>query len=500
MSILDSLLAETNVQQAGAQQTGAVTDKYMPIQIAPAIALDRDHDEWIDADAKARIEADIARARKAGFATGVPIYAVGTVVNSTGVENARKSRAAFDALPPATTALDRLCATVEAERREDTIVNVNDLRMDVDGSIGLASDDGETRWTLEKDTLGQLASRVTAAFPEEHRPASFGGYLASCPKELRAPNVNAWTERAPSGETAKLRTRLGQGGDRGIFAIVSEKYASVDVDQIARMTREALNGAGVDMRARIDYDGRGCLIDIESHSNVPAEAYAAGEVFRAGVRLTTDDTGGGAIEGCAFIEQNLCRNLIILHTGKANVFRVIHKGNVHGIVYEIRRGIRRALDAARVFADQWKTACHTSIFDMVDVDRSVPGHRAVEEIMAATMASMVARDVLPIGSGNVGNRVRTVVPRLLAQWEEDVREGSAAVYDHSGATRAAVVNAATRYAHRVEQDPWKADAIERAAGRVLAGQEHYRMPTVEEFQSWNTTPEKLVVASAIAKR
>ncbi len=499
MDLIDSLLdtaAPLPVPRNGARLSLAPALSPKP---AP-VALDRDKAEWVDSDAAARITADIATARAAGFGTGVPVYRVGTVVNSTGVANFNAKRAEFDALPLATVALASLQGTIVAEQRKDVTVSLADLRMDSEGAIGLASK-GQTLWTCERDMLATLASRVSSAHPEATRPAGLGSYLASCPKRLRAPNLNAWTETAPEEATAVLRTRVGKGGDRGVFAVVSDAHPTTgtDIDKIAAMTSDAIKSAGLgaDMRARVTYDGRRAMLDVQAFSNIKAESAAAGEIFRAGVRITTDDTGGGAIVGSATIEQNLCRNLIILHTGSAHTFRIVHKGDVRRIVEELRHGIRKALQAASVFARQWSTACGSSVLDLVDFP--VTGERAIAEVMAATFAGALSGDVLPIGSGTVGGRVRTEVPRLLQAWKADRAEGSAAVAQHGGATLAAVVNAATRYAHTVEADEWEGDRIERAAGKVLAGAESIELPSVDDFLSWNTTAAELVKESRILR-
>ena len=191
-------------------------------------------------------------------------------------------------------------------------------------------------------------------------------------------------------------------------------------------------------------------------------------------------------------------NLIILFTGKKNVMRLVHRGNRAQIVAELRYGIRQALQSVEVFSRQWSDACHVSVLDLCDWEaaRKTMNQSSVEQVMAATFASMVASEKIPLGSGQTGSRVRSVVPGLLDAYRKDIAQGSAAVRDHQGGTLATVVNAVTRYAHENVSDPFQVDAVERAAGKILAApQARFHMPTAEEFLAWQCNPEMLVTLS-----
>lgn len=461
--------------------------------------LDR---EWIDPVAEKRIASQIAAAKAAGFTVGTPHYAIGTVVNSWGVDNARAARAEHDALPAARDALAQLTARVRAEERSDVKIPVHALRMAEDGRIGHV-ETGPT-WTPERDVLGALASRVATTIADGARPASFGAYLASCDPMLRAQNFNAWTPRAEPGETAVIRTRkdLRHGG-RAAFACVSETYAKHDADEIAQTVLAAVDAAGLadELRARVNYDGRRTQIDLEAHSTLPAESYAAGEIYRAGIRVRSDDTGGGSLGGSAFIGQNLCRNLIILHAGESATFAHDHRGNPADLARKLRAGLKGAIAAARVFVDQWSGACGEMLPGWSDADVKRASDRMLAELLASSLAGAVSRDLIPVGSGSVGSRVKDAVPDLLKMWVKDKHDGSAAVRRFGGLTRAAVVNATTRYAHEIESSPFSGDDLERAGGVILAGGPRIARDlapaTAEDFKAWGTTPAELVKLARI---
>jgi len=52
----------------------------------------------------------------------------------------------------------------------------------------------------------------------------------------------------------------------------------------------------------------------------------------------------------------------------------------------------------------------------------------------------------------------------MAMWEADESSATSTF----GASRAAAVNAITRWAHEINDDPWREDELQSAAGALLA--------------------------------
>ena len=77
-----------------------------------------------------------------------------------------------------------------------------------------------------------------------------------------------------------------------------------------------------------------------SHSNIQPQNCVAGEIFKAGVSITTADDGTGAIRIAAQLWRNLCRNLIIVDRSEQTM-AVRHVGPNLGNV--VTSGIERAL-------------------------------------------------------------------------------------------------------------------------------------------------------------
>jgi len=229
-----------------------------------------------------RALADAAAAKAAGFSLRPPIYAIGTAVNATGERNFRQSRRDFEALPFATDACAALAEGVEAERRADLTVDAPSLTMLPDGR--LSSDFGSL--PLSERALEGLGRLVT--------PGG-AGYLASCPPDLRATNVNHWLagamrrDRDGVFKPRQMTLRARQSGSGcEIFSIVGPRYAPLDIDVIATQLHGVVPK---DARADVVYDGYRARLSVLFHSNIEAEHCVAGEIFKAGLSITTADDG-----------------------------------------------------------------------------------------------------------------------------------------------------------------------------------------------------------------
>jgi hypothetical protein len=250
-----------------------------------------------------RAVADEAAANAAGFSLRPPVFAIGTAVNATGVRNFRQSRRDFEALSFATDACADLAARVEAERRLDVLVDAPSLRMEPNG-----------RLTSELGCL-PISERALDGIARLLTPGG-AGYLANCPPSLRATNVNHWlalaTRRDRNGDIKPrqltLRARQVDGGCE-IFSVVGPRYSPLDIDTIATQ----LHGiVPKDARAEVMYDGFRARLSVLFHSNIEPEHCVAGEIFKAGVSITTADDGTGAIRVAGQVFRNLCKNLIII--------------------------------------------------------------------------------------------------------------------------------------------------------------------------------------------
>lgn len=416
----------------------------------------------VSASGAARAKSDETLALVSGFVPKPPVYEIGTLVNSVGVENARRMQAEHDDKPFAREVARDLMSTIRAEERRDLKKEfLGTLRMSSQGRLVLPSPgpDGTpgegAAYLLDKRAFSSLMGKM---------PCSSGtAYLQDCPTRLRAINFNHWAQEvhtAKDGDTSEivLRTRLLEGR-RTIFAAVSPSYTAFDADKIT----EALTLAfPEDARGSAAYDGQRMRVEGLWRTDVAPEEFVAGEIFKAGILVSADDTGAGSIRVKSIIWRNLCRNLIILDKAIGVDIRLRHMGSVEGLAREFQNAFGKALRSVQGFRKAWGYA--------KDVDREEALVAKVRAAMGDEVRGMTSQDLLP-GLFNgiieaelvpVRGRRKEVIPQLLEMHRQDE---AAQEY---GVSRASIINAFTRYAHQIETDPFFADEIREGAGGLLA--------------------------------
>jgi len=368
-------------------------------------------------------------------------------------------RAEYDALPSTQEACGKLIETVIAERRETVKVRLSALQMGGDGRISR----GEAGIGMSEHGFAQFMGRVSAALTEEGQEGlgGAGSFLRRCPTELRARNVNHFLNEVkainPSAEVA-LRYRWGASG-REVFAAVSPTYTPFDVNRIAAGVAMA---APQSARSEIAYDGIKARIQVLFHTTTSPEHIVAGEIFRAGVIVSTDDTGGGAIRCTAVVWQNLCRNLIVIDRSEQETCRLRHVGSEARLAAEFRAGFTKALGKVDRFVDAWDQACEIELKpEVAPRVQAMSGQQLREALIKASIEDAIKRELVP-----VAGRKANAVHEVFSAWKQDT---SGAAQAHGGLNVAALANAFTRYAHETaaQRDPWISDEIQQAAGQLV---------------------------------
>jgi hypothetical protein len=448
----------------------------------------------VDAVGAARSRTDADALIAAGFSPTDPVYERGSRVNSTGVRNARRERIEHDKKPLVVDATTDLIGRIQAEKRRTVIVPSGGIGMDDQGRI-VATDctvDGkpceDVAVNVSKAAFGALTTRLGYKGAE---------YLARMPVSARAFNVNMWrsvisgsnpdlaTEakaistslgRPPVGEAEQcaLRLRTKRDGSEEVFAVVSPTYTPYDADLIADSirracmnTQEVTTSVGGETfaadlsqaRGRMTYDGAKSRFEVMFHSNIQPEVYVAGEFFKAGVLIRTDDTGGGGCRVVPVVWQNMCLNLIIVEACASDAISIWHLGNVQALAKKFEAAFKKSIGRLGHFMKAWGYACKDDVLALTRQGQSgVPAN--VEQALPGLFNGILNAKLVSIP----GKR-EDVVEQLCRQWEAD--DSGAKVH---GLTRASLVNAFTRYAHTiVMDDPWAEDEIQRDAGRLLFG-------------------------------
>ncbi len=431
---------------------------------APAEPVRSDSDGWsgpgVSPEGKARAMADEAAARAAGFTPKPPLYEIGRLVNTVGVENFRRSQMDYEEMATVDQACGHLRATVAAEARKDHKVSVSDLHMLDDGKLHTK---GNGTYPLSRRALQGLCGFVT--------PGG-AGYLSECEPTLRAYNMNKWfargyrldrrsttalvkdwetecarAERFGSTEPGRpadvmvdreitLRTR-GPETERELFAVVGPNYGEHDIDKIAAQIME---GVPSNARCNVVYDGYKARIDVLFHSDLAPEKAVAGEIFKAGVCITTADDGSGSIKLSAQMWRNLCLNLFIIDNAKELIMSRRHFGA--GIGEAVAKGIEVAQSKIAYFMNKWNEATVENVCERYNVDNA-------DTILRALAYNKVVHVS--------GVKKEEMYKRLRRAWEKE-----------PGHSRTAFVNAVTRAAH---EEPWKRwtdeEDLERTGGRLL---------------------------------
>lgn len=372
------------------------------------VAADRvaTHESWLD---------------EAGFSLPPPIYAPGTKVLAVGDDNFRLERQRVESLPRFEDAAARVLHQISQEDRCDLPVKLSEIVMNDVGE--LLVNDRPFAMRVEPSAFRQF---VTAA-----GIGSGASYLAEkCAPMLRARNVNRQVRALPERDLV-LRTRLTPDGRRAIYAAVTPKYAPVDSHLVLLAVGELL----ADSRAEMIYDGSGIRANALWMPDQVVDL-AAGDIFKVGVRIESDDTGRGRIRVSGVVWRNRCLNLIVIAEGEVETVSVVHKGSPERILLEVKNGVERARSTVGRFLEAWghartvKIAPEDTLRAWVDEKRLYPW-------------GLRERDL--------------VVQSLLRAWEKE-----------PGDTLADAVNAVTRAAH--ENTEWSMDVrdqLERQAARLV---------------------------------
>lgn len=411
-------------------------------QTIPVVSVPVEDRQAIAAANTARAVADEAASRQAGLSPTPPVYAIGMSVNEIGVRNFKNSREDVMSMPDLQALEGTFCKLIAGEDRQDLLVPATSLAALPTGQII----DATHTWELGERGLAGLAARVTPGGAK---------YLAECPADLRAQNLNHWFQQATSVDTkateeagcevrkaqeVTLRTRRAAGGGEGreIYAVTGPRYASFDCD---RVMREAAAAIGHDARGKVMYNGARMTLDAMFHSNIKPEHAVAGEMFKGMIRVRAADDGSGSVNVSLGLYRNLCRNLIIVAFDKVLVGSRKHIGAAT-IQSDIAELLAVANERIGLVVGKWSEANVEDVlarYNLQDVDQVFKG-LVLNGAVRAT-----------------GVKPADMIQRLHSAWERE-----------PGYTKAAILNAITRSAHEQEWKSWAdAEELEETAGELL---------------------------------
>ena len=439
---------------------GDSSDSWMPKAAVPAKNIVPG--VTIDQDNVARMLAQAAAARAAGFSLKPTVYQLGTSVNETGVENFKASRREFDESTLLGDGIAELINHVNDEKRTDFLVDLASLSMLDDGSLA----SNGTTYPLTTRALDGLVFFTCQ---------SGSKYLQNCAPKLRAQNLNEWlpqaftvdkraTNKAAKNETVDdvlaaeplqdvykakrvtLRTRETAEGAREIYSVVGPNYGMYDFNMILERVYAHLSKTHTDARCQITYDGYKARIDVMFHSDIVPENAACGEIFRSGIIIKTSDDGTGAIEVSTLLVRNLCLNILILDFSKVLVGRKTHKGKAETIESKLDEVIGQAQEKISFFSQAWSAGNLEDVLERY----SLGNPREVLE-------NLVNNGVVHIA----GVSSAEMTARLIRAWEKE-----------PGHSKCSILNAITRAAKdEYWSSPEDVEELESLGAKLLFSKE-----------------------------
>jgi hypothetical protein len=300
----------------------------------------------------------------------------------------------------------------------------------MDGTTGLLKVNGDpTPYALDPSAYRQFWENL--GYPGT-------AWLGAIPVDLRADSHN----RMMKQESIARRTRVARArimdGTPEIFAFVSRDYTPFDVDEIAEVIAE--HEISRVAKADIVYDGARMLVDLTFHSDIAVEDYVVGEIFKAGARISTADTGRAAMHVAGYVVRARCVNLSTT-TGIQKMSRNRHIGDREALQRALDVGLTKANAAIEPFKLAWNKALREDI--------ALPKGVEFEQGLVGIVKALSERTVIQ----------KADIAGIVKRYTQDEVTGQSL-------TRAGVVNAITSYAHRDVADRWSAAALEAAAGTL----------------------------------
>jgi len=420
----------------------------------------------------ARLQDEEKQALRGGFAPAGLLFAMGTALAPVGKAAYQESRSTYDAMPFASAALADHAEMIKAERRTDVRTPLSSLTMVPSGA--LQRDPGRAPLPITEDAFRQLVERAGIPYGT--------GYLTRCPAHLRAENVNYWLARRgreeaaaanvvkkpPTPKEVVLRARKIRDEWQG-YAVVSPEYTAVDSDVIARAVAAAVPEHA---RASVVYDGTRTRINVLFHAPADLDA-RVGSNYKAGIQVTSGDTGNACLEVKALLYQAVCVNLTTAARAQ-DVLSAIHRGN--NLQQQLQDAIQVAMSKVEPFVKAWQEAETRSLIE----------------------GSVVGGDVEPAIVALVHNKLISNPGGIKD--EELVRRIRSCYWMAPNATVAGVVNAVTRAAHTSSWgSPWAQDDLQDAAGQMIWNQlavENAAMSALSTARSQGWKPGRFTLGDA----
>jgi len=222
--------------------------------------------------------------------------------------------------PTATLAELRSLVADASRNHNDITIQAGDIEVDAD--TGFIAISGKRELGLRQLALSQLGSKFGVP----------GAYLAKCPTDLRAENLNHWLR-----ENRYRRLLLRCDGD-SVRAVLSEKYAPVDHSRVLGWLGESF---GEHATLRFELNEQQMLVQFVGNEG---RTFGRGDDLTPGVCIRNSEVGLACVELNGLIYRRICLNGLIL-SGKQGNWRRRHIGD-SSFGDQVREAIRNLQGAA----------------------------------------------------------------------------------------------------------------------------------------------------------
>lgn len=207
---------------------------------------------------------------------------------------------------------------------------------------------------LRATGLSGLLGRVGA-------PVEFVRDRLTAPLQLAVSNYLLSRDEAALSGLLRLR-------DGKVTAVVSDRYAPFDADQLIETMRGALDHHGALREVRVRAVATG-MVDV-LRMTFPSEAVAVkpGDISHIGLDISSSSFGRSAVHVRSMVWRLVCTNGLRM-PDRAGAFSFRHVGDVQRLRDGIREAIPTALTHARGTMNRWRQAVNVmveSVAELVD--------------------------------------------------------------------------------------------------------------------------------------
>lgn len=269
-------------------------------------------------------------------------YDEGTKLMDSGDDKLDREAVTYDGLDTLFLASANHHATIAAEQRKTSEVELAGWRLDIDGKLREVKD----------GKFGPLHIDVADHAINQMRPYVKKGYAAG-------PNPNTWMGNIEGKQRLRARTRAD--GVREAFAVLgpasTRGYVEFDTDRVLAEAAKQL--AGMNLKASVRYSEGSTRMSAKIIAQAPVDIAAfrgVGRVHQIGVMLTAADNGSVSISAEAFLIRIRCLNATLVKAKGGTKARVRHVGNVERMGEALKGALDDAAAAIPEMQDLWQKA------------------------------------------------------------------------------------------------------------------------------------------------